>query len=140
MTGPVVCDVCKTRKVEPRAQQASQIQHATPTQPRSQHQRNTSTMTKAIQNGGFAPGRNLAANSQLSLAEEEGFMDVLKTVASALPTGLSIIGGGSIGALAGFTLNAASQMTAESANVESAMDGPAAQEGFMERAILAEAT
>ena len=66
-------------------------------------------------------------------------MDVLRTVASALPTGLGIVGG-PIGALAGFALNAASNLTAESVEAESAMDGSTIHEGSMERAILAEAT
>lgn len=66
-------------------------------------------------------------------------MDVLRTVASALPTGLSMVGG-PIGALAGFALSAASNLTAETATAESAMDGLTIHEGSMERAILAEAT
>ena len=96
-------------------------------------------MTKLIQNGGVAQGRNRIARSQRTEAEEEGFMDVLRTVASALPTGLGIVGG-PIGALAGFALNAASNLTAESVDAESAMDGSTTHEGSMERAILAEAT
>lgn len=105
---------------------------------RSQRQRG-STLTKLIQNGGVHQTRNLTVKSQLAEADEEGFMDVLRTVASALPTGLGIVGG-PIGALAGFALNAASNLTAETATAESAMDGLTIHEGSMERAILAEAT
>ena len=96
-------------------------------------------MTKLIKNGGVAQGRNITAKSQRTEAEEEGFMDVLRTVASALPTGLGIVGG-PIGALAGFALNAASNLTAESVAAESALDESTINEGSMERAILAEAT
>lgn len=162
VTGPVVCDVCKSRKVEThssssaqqasqaqqapqaqhvfQAQHASQTQQASQTQARTNNERRKSTMTKLIQNGGIAHDRNPTVKSKLNKAEEEGFMDVLRTVASALPTGLGIIGGGPIGALAGFALNAASKITAETMAAESAMDAPAVHEGSMERAILAEAT
>ena len=157
LTGPAICEVCKTRKVDigntsqvqqkAQAQHASQTQHAsqapvTPkSQPRPQRQRSTSTMTKLIQDGRAPQGRRSAAHRQLTEADEEGFMDVLRTVASALPAGLGMIGGGPIGALAGFALNAASKVMAESTGAESAFDEPAAlHEGAMERAILAEAT
>ena len=82
----------------------------------------------------------MTSKSQLTEAEEEGFMDVLRTVASALPAGLGLIGAGPIGALAGFALNVASNITAETVAAESATGGPATHEGSMERAILAEAT
>ena len=147
-TTPAICEVCKSRKAEIR--HASQVQHAsraqhsegpvvpqTPT--RSQHQRRP-TITKLIQDGGIPQARNITAKSQLTESEEEGFMDVLRTVASALPAGLGLIGAGPIGALAGFALNAASNITAETVAAESAIDGPATHEGSMERAILAEAT
>lgn len=97
-------------------------------------------MTKLIQNGGIAHDRNPIVRSKFNEAEEEGFMQVLRTVASALPIGLGVIGGGPIGALAGFALNAASKITAETMDAESTMDTPAIHEGSMERAILAEAT
>ena len=80
------------------------------------------------------------AKSQLTEAEEEGFVDVLRTVASALPAGLELIGAGPIGALAGFVLSAASNITAETVAAESAIVKPATHEGSIERAILAEAT
>ena len=105
---------------------------------RSQRPRG-STLTKFIQNGGVHQTRNLTVKSQLAEADEEGFIEVLRTVASALPIGLGIVGG-PIGALAGFALNAASNLTAETATAESAMDGLTIHEGSMERAILAEAT
>ena len=122
---------------------ASQVQHSQrsvipQTQTRSQRER-SSTMTKLIQNGGVARGRHTTTRSLRTEAEEEGFIDVLRSVASAVPTGLGIVGG-PIGALAGFALNAASNLTAESADTESAMDGSTIHEGSMERAILAEAT
>ena len=122
---------------------ASQAQHSQrsvipQTQTRSQRERN-STMTKLIQNGGVARGRHTTTRSLRTEAEEEGFIDVLSTVASAVPTGLGIVGG-PIGALAGFALNAASNLTAESVDTDSAMDGSTIHEGSMERAIMAEAT
>ena len=119
---------------------ASQVQHSqrsvvpqTPT--RAQRERG-STMTKLIKNGGVAQGRNVIAKSERTAAEEEGFMEVLRIVAS---TGLGIVGG-PIGALAGFALNAASNLIAESVAAESALDESTINEGSMERAILAEAT
>ncbi len=136
----IVNDGGKSGKTETR--QASQAQHQSKapndpqTPPRSKREQR-STMTKLTQNGRATQGRNLNAKHQLIESDEEGFMDVLRTVASALPTGLGIIGG-PIGALAGFALSAASAITAETA--ESAMDEPAIHEGSMERAILAEAT
>ena len=150
VTGPVICEVCKTRKVETHhSSQTNHASHAQPTlqaspalsqQSRTQHQRRPSTMNKLIQNSGLAQGHPLTYKGQLTEAEEEGFMDVLKTVAKALPTGLGLIGGGPIGALAGFALNAASKIAAETTAAESAMDASATHEGSMERAILAEAT
>ena len=151
VTGPAICEICKTRKVEvgnaSQVQQNAQARHAyqapviTKTQLHSQRQRSNSTMTKLIQNGRAPQGRRSAARGQLTAAEEEGFMDVLRTVATALPAGLGMIGGGPIGALAGFALNAASKVMAESTGAEGAFDEPAAlHEGAMERAILAEAT
>ena len=108
------------------------------TQSGPRHKRG-STMTNLIQNGGVTQARNGKARSPRTEAEEEGFMDVLRTVASALPTGLGIVGG-PIGALAGFALNAASNLTAESVAAESVLDESTINEGSMERAILAEAT
>ena len=96
-------------------------------------------MTKLIKYGGVAQGRNVTAKSQRTEAEEESFRDVLRIVASALPTGLGIVGG-PIGALAGFALNAASNLTAESVAAESVLDESSMDQGSMERAILAEAT
>ena len=128
VSGPTNHDTFKCRNCE-----------APHTPLRSGHQR-PSTWTKLIQNGGVPQRRNPTGKSQRTEAEEEGFKDVLRTVARALPTGLGLIGGGPIGALAGFALNAASRITAETVNAESVMDGPAINEGSMERAILAEAT
>ena len=151
LIGPAICEVCKTRKVEPsnasqvpqktQAQPASQAPVTPKSQPHRQRQRATSTITNLIRDGTAPQGRGPGARRQLTEAEEEGFLDVLRTVASALPAGLGMIGGGPIGALAGFALNAASKVMAESTGAESAFDEPAAlHEGAMERAILAEAT
>lgn len=86
----------------------------------------------------------------MTRAEEEGFIDVLRKAASigapllgkvlntALPIALGPIGG-PVGALAGFALNAAGKLAAESASAESITDVSSVQEGSMERAILAEA-
>lgn len=88
--------------------------------------------------------------NHLSGAEEEGFLEVLKTAArvgapllgkalnAALPVALGPLGG-PVGALAGFALNAAGKLAAESYSAESALDEPNLHEGSMERAILAEA-
>ena len=100
----------------------------------SQHQRRISSVTKAIQNG------RADVIGQSDAADEEGFMEVLKVVASALPSGLGLLGGGPIGALAGFALNTASKLIAENATEESSLPDPTLQEGSIERAILAEAT
>ena len=149
ITGPIVCEVCKSRKVE--TSHPSQAKHTssgyrTPSAqiiphsaPYSQHQRRTSTMTKLIHSDVAAQSRSSGVKNQRTEAEEENFMDVLRTVASAIPTGLGLVGAGPIGALAGFALNAASRITAETTGAESAIDGPAIHEGSMERAILAEA-
>ena len=141
VTGPVICEVCKTRKVETR--QSAPVPYPSrgvvashQQQLHSGHQRRTSTMSKLVS----SQGRSLTAHGNLHQADEEGFMDVLKVVSSALPTGLGLIGGGPIGALAGFALNAASSITAESTNAESTVDSQTLHEGSMERAILAEAT
>lgn len=122
------------------ASQAQHLQRSVLPQTQTSTQRERGfTMTKLIQNGGVPQGRNVTARSQRIEAEEEGFMDLLRTVASALPTGLGIVGG-PIGALAGFALNAAGNLTAESVAAESALDESTVNEGSMERAILAEAT
>ncbi len=97
-------------------------------------------MPKPVQSGRAAQGQNRIVKSQLTETEEEGFTEVLRTVASAFPIGLGFIGGGPIGALAGFALNAASRITAETMAGDSTMDTPDIDEGYMERAILAEAT
>lgn len=146
----VTGQVDNARKVETRhasqAQSITQRSHATPgpvTPPQktaSQHQRRTSTMTRMIQNGGDSRDREHPARGKLTDTNEEGFMDVLRVVASALPTGLGLIGGGPIGALAGFALNAASKIITETTDEESAIDAPWVPEFSMERAILAEAT
>ena len=151
LTGPAICEICKTRKVEvgnvSRVQPNAQAQHAPQapvtlrTQNRPQRQRSHSTMTKLIQDGRAPQSRKSAAHRQLTAAEEETFMDVLRTVASALPAGLGMIGAGPIGALSAYALNATRKVMAESTGAESALDDPAAlHEGAMERAILAEAT
>ena len=141
VTGPVICEICKTRKVE--TQQTAPAQHASrgliashQQQSHSGHQGRTSTMSKLVS----SQGRGTTVQGHLHGSDEEGFMDVLKVVSSALPTGLGLIGGGPIGALAGFALNTASTITAESTNAESTVDSESLHEGSMERAILAEAT
>ena len=146
VTGQVYND----RKVETRdaseARSTTQGKYATPvpvTPPNktvSQRQRRTSTMRGLMQNGGDTEDREQPAKSNLTGTNEEGFMDVLRVVASALPTGLGLIGGGPIGALAGFALNAASKIITERTDEESATDAPLVPEFAMERAILAEAT
>lgn len=98
-----------------------------------------STLTKIIQKGGLHQDQNPSIQSQPANAEEERFIALLEDVASSLPKGLGIVGG-PIGALAGFTLTASSQLTTETTAAESVMDPSAIQEGSMERAILAEAT
>ena len=65
---------------------------------------------------------------------DKGFMDLLKTVGSALP-----VLGGPIGALAGFALNVTAKL-AESTGAEGGFNDRFVHEGYMERAILAEAT
>ena len=143
ITGPAICEICKSRKVELDHTSAQRSPHSTRypiAQTQSQHQRNTSTMTKLIRSGEAANRGVGTIKSRLNRTDEESFMDVMKTVATALPTGLGLIGGGPIGALAGFALNAASQITAETTSTESVMDGQTMHEGSMERAILAEAT
>ena len=146
----VTGQVYNARKVEtrhaPRAQSTTQGKYSTPvpvTPPHksvSQHQRRTSTMTRLMQNGGDTQNRDQPLKSKLTGTNEESFMDVLRVVASALPTGLGLIGGGPIGALAGFALNAASKIITETTDEESAIDAPWVPEFAMERAILAEAT
>ncbi|KAL6718682.1 hypothetical protein ACLMJK_002916 [Lecanora helva] len=143
VTGPVLCEVCKSRKVETRQpSQANFSHHVTSQQIQSHtgHRRQTSTINRLIENGPVTQARGMTTKSHRAEADEESFMDVLKVVSSALPTGLGLIGGGPIGALAGFALNAASSITAESATAESGGDVQTLHEGSMERAILAEAT
>ena len=111
------------------------------------------------QNGYHGPSsasRNLALPSRSNgtrsrygpESDEEGFMDIMKgalrigapLLGGALKTGLPLaLGplGAPIGALAGLALNAAGKF-AESTDAES-FDPSEAQEGTMERAILAEA-
>ena len=95
------------------------------------------------------PSRSNGTRARYSAESgEEGFIDILKDalrigaplLGGALKTGLPIaLGplGAPIGALAGLALNAAGKL-AESADAES-FDPSEAQEGTMERAILAEA-
>ena len=149
-TGPAICEICKTRKVavgdasqvqhNAQAQRASQAPVTPKSQPRSQRQRSASTMTKLIQDGRAPQGRRSAAHRQLTEAEEEGFMDVLRTVASALPAGLGMIGGGPIGALAGFALNSGSKVMAESTGAESAFDEPAVRSWRSQQALKVPST
>ncbi|KAL8832995.1 MAG: hypothetical protein Q9170_004594 [Blastenia crenularia] len=103
-----------------------------------QAQRADST-TKYPQSGQLAQRPRVNISNPFGEHDEEGFMDILKVVAKAIPTGLGMIGGGPIGALAGFALNAASSLVAEPSNAESGMDAQSMHEGSMERAILAEA-
>ena len=154
LSGPTIHDVSKFLKADAphasQAQPASRAKHSEGpvvphTPPRSGHQQR-STLRKPTQ------GQNLTVKSQRTEAEEEAFKDILSAVADVLPIGLGLIGGGPIGALAGFALHAASRIAAETVNAESEMDGPATRitkaetvntesnEGSMERAILAEAT
>ena len=135
---PVSMAMIGSRKAEGRHASRAQEPIVPKMQPRSQYPRHSS-LTKLVQNGRVPRGQDSNVQSQPTDAEEAGFMDVLRTVASALPTGLGIVGG-PIGALAGFALNAASNLTAETVAAESDMDGRSMHEGSMERAILAEAT
>ena len=145
----VTGQVSNAYKVEtrhaPQAQSTTQGKYTTPapvTPPQksvSQHQRRTSTMTRLTQNGGDTRNKAQLAKSKLT-ANEESFTDVLRVAASALPTGLGLNGGGPIGALAGFALNAASKITTEKTDEESAIDAPWVPDFAMERAVLAEAT
>ena len=138
---PVICDISKSRKLETRHNPKSQDRSELPTTPSPSsrsHVQRRSTITKLIENGYSDRGQVPTSKSQQPNAEEESFMDVLRTVASALPSGSGIIGG-PIGTLAGFALNTASTAMTET-GAESVMDGQAMHEGSMERAILAEAT
>ncbi|KAI4190981.1 MAG: hypothetical protein L6R41_000431 [Letrouitia leprolyta] len=104
-----------------------------------QSQRVISTAPKSPQSYQIVQRPRVGRGGQLDGNSEEGFMDILKTVASAVPAGLGLIGGGPIGALAGFALNAASSLVTETTTAESTVDSQSMHEGSMERAILAEA-
>lgn len=166
VTGPLVCDVCKSRTIGQQhnvpsqststnrraitpAQSQAPSQAAPPPAPSRQHA--ISHVTSSTQQLGVAfPSKATLSKDHLPTADEEGFIDVLRTVASvgapllgkalnaALPVALGPIGG-PVGALAGFALNAAGKLAAESYGPESALDAPNLHEGSMERAILAEA-
>lgn len=103
------------------------------------NQRVISATPKLLQSRQMVQRPKLGFENHLNASSEEGFMDILKTVARAVPAGLGLIGGGPIGALAGFALNAASSLAAETTAAESTMDSQSMHEGSMERAILAEA-
>ena len=111
---------------------------------------------KGYQQSGFlapsaalTPSRSNGTQAQYRAeSDEEGFLDIMKSalrvgaplLGGALKTGLPLaLGplGAPIGALAGLALNAAGKL-AESTDAES-FDPSEAQEGTMERAILAEA-
>ena len=157
-TGPVLCEVCKTRKVDAsnnestnqftlQSKEHRQAQDLQRPQPITRAP--TGSQYSAVTSGTLPHGRSSFARGQLSESEEEGFMDCLRKAASigapflgkvlntALPMALGPIGG-PVGALAGFALNAAGKL-AESADAESATDGQDLHEGSMERAIMAEA-
>ncbi|KAL9620303.1 MAG: hypothetical protein Q9160_005202 [Pyrenula sp. 1 TL-2023] len=162
VTGPLVCDVCKSRPVGQHHSVSAQststarraITHAqsqTPSQAAPSRPQAILHVTSSTQQHSVAfPSKATLSKDHVPTADEEGFIDVLKTVASvgapllgkalnvALPVALGPIGG-PVGALAGFALNAASKLAAESYGPESALDAPNLHEGSMERAILAEA-
>ena len=123
---------------QPKAHSLAPARYPVPQPASLQQQRGTSSAAILNRNIGIGAGRNSSMRSQVNETSEEGFMDVLKTAVSALPTGLGIVGG-PIGALAGFALSTASKLMTESADTENATDGPPIPEGTMERAILAEA-
>ena len=151
VTGPVICEVCKTREIKlpsgyptgkASAPPASQSKDYGSSRPRIS--RGLVTHYGALQQDG-----STNPNGQLTEAEEGLFMDVLKKAASvgapllgkalntALPIALGPIGD-PVGALAGFALNAAGRLC-ESAEAEGFIAGTTSQEGSMERAIMAEA-
>ena len=151
VSGPVICEVCKTREVKLPSRYSNGKASALPNtksidfgSSRPQASRGLVTQYAAIPRS-----RTTGANGQMSEAEEGLFMDVLRKAASvgapllgkalntALPIALGPIGG-PVGALAGFALNAAGRL-AESADAEALSDGPMNQEGSLERAIMAEA-
>ena len=163
-TGPLLCQVCKTRSVEPqRTVPSSQLapaprrattplpfkstpQTVPPSTPKRRESAQRAIPCKSC--GTIVHGKVNITKNQIPGVDEEGFIDVLKTAASvgapmlgkalnfALPMALGPIGA-PIGALAGFALNAAGNLAASKA--ESALDSPILHEGSMERAILAEA-
>ena len=162
VAGAAICEVCKTREVAlptgyPSVQPSKQL---LPSQHKSQYQPSPSkgvTTSSAmasrygsLHSGTLPQGRSTFGKGQMSEAEEEGFMEVLRKAASigapllgkalntALPIALGPIGA-PVGALAGFALNAAGKLAAESADAESVTTGPELPEGTMERAIMAEA-
>ncbi|KAL8845843.1 MAG: hypothetical protein Q9221_009019 [Calogaya cf. arnoldii] len=92
-----------------------------------------STLAKPTRQAVSRPRINVAGQS--NGFDEEGFIDVLK-FAAAVPLSM-----GPIGFLAGVALNAAGAIIPKLAGAESTLDdGPASNEGAIERAILAEAT
>ena len=126
-SNPHAGDTSKSRAIGNRQVSRQQVHF--------QHQRRPSAMTRLIQISATSHNQASTVKRESLDSEEFSFMDILKTVGSALP-----IVGGPIGALAGFALNAASQVAAESTTAESAFDVSTLHEGSMERAILAEAT
>ncbi|KAI4209751.1 MAG: hypothetical protein LQ351_007347 [Letrouitia transgressa] len=159
VSSTTICEVCKTREVASTAKKQPVTRPSTqllPSRVKAQYQPslpNSSRMDNrygARYTGTLIPGRSMSIKGQMTEAEEEGFMDILKKAASigapllgkalntALPIALGPIGA-PVGALAGFALNAAGKLAAESADAESALTGPGLPEGAMERAIMAEA-
>ena len=115
VTGPVVCDVCKTRKVDLPSSQPSKMTPAPPpAQGRNQVFRQPSSSqprssTRALQQHRSGTGGNrqmpLGKAGLTESADEEGFFDILRKAASvgapllgtalktALPIALGPIGG-----------------------------------------------
>ena len=159
VSGPAICEVCRTRQVGAPTRNTQTPGTAVST---------SSSVAVSLRGSAFPirsglsqplPARAGAVSRQsgtlikghMQGADEEGFFDVLKKAASvgapflgsvlntALPVALGPIGG-PVGALAGFALNAAGKLC-ESAEAEGFMDTtPIKREGSMERAVLAEAT
>ena len=150
-SGSTICEVCKSREVkQPSSNPSDHGPSNRTSKPNTHFQRPQPSRGLVTQYGAVVQGRSRATNGRLSEAEEGFFLDVLKKAASvgapllgnALKTGLPIaLGpiGGPVGALAGFALNAAGKLAAESAIAESVVDNPTPPEGSMERAIMAEA-
>ncbi|KAL9035035.1 MAG: hypothetical protein Q9214_006774, partial [Letrouitia sp. 1 TL-2023] len=127
VSSTAICEVCKTREValsarnQPMARPSTQL---LPSHIKGQYQSSLPTSSRmdtrygGRHTGTLIPRRSMSVKGQISEAEEEGFIDILKKAASigapllgkamntALPIALGPIGA-PVGALAGFALNAA---------------------------------